>query len=360
LKTHTREICPGQGEPGLVSVIIPTYNRAYIVGHAVDSVLAQTYSNIEIIIVDDGSTDDTRSVIAKYDSRVRYAHQNNGGVPAARNHGFSLARGEFIALLDSDDAWHPNKLELQIAFMRKHPEVGMVWTDMTAIRDDGSRVADTYLRKFYNAYQRVRIEEIMQPAGKVRELGIAVEPHLAEKMTWIGNIFSPLIRGTLVHTPTTMLRRDRVRGTGGYDESLRPTGEDFDFHLRTAVQGPVGFLDIPTIDYRIGNEDQLTAPSFGLAMSRIYMKTVEKWIRQERRRITLSEAEIRAILAYANRWTGAQELMNGSRPAARKHLWRSLAREPADPRTAALFVISLLPSQVATGIRALRHKIRRN
>src|SRR4051812_13032545 len=92
----------------LVSVVIPTYNRAYILGRALDSLLAQTYRNLDIIVVDDGSTDGTRDLIAEkysHDSRIRYVYQDNQGVSAARNSGLRLMRGDYVALLDSDDVW---------------------------------------------------------------------------------------------------------------------------------------------------------------------------------------------------------------------------------------------------------------
>lgn len=97
----------GPGEPGLVSVIIPSYNRGYIVGKSIESVLAQSYRQIEVIVVDDGSTDNTREVVAGFDDRVRYFYKENGGVSTARNLGLRECRGEFIALLDSDDLWLP-------------------------------------------------------------------------------------------------------------------------------------------------------------------------------------------------------------------------------------------------------------
>src|SRR5690606_7987205 len=314
---------------------------------------------LEIIVVDDGSTDDTRVVVEKYGDAVRYVYQNNGGCPAARNTGLCIARGEFIALLDSDDRWYPWKLELQIAFLQHHPDVGMVWTDMSAVTDDGTRIADTYLRTFYKAYESVRVEDIMERAGTVAELGVDVPGDLASSPIWIGDIFSPMIRGSLVHTPTTILRRERMRATGGYDGSLKPAGEDFDFPLRTTALGPVGFLDLPAIDYRIGNDDQITAPAQGLAFARNYLRTVQYWLERERNRITLSPGEVRGILAYANVWLGSQELMAGNRPAARRHLWQGMVGAPSPVRTAALLMLAMLPSALFDAVRDTRRRLNR-
>lgn len=127
-------------EKPIVSVILPTYNRAHLVGRAINSVLNQTYQDFEIIVVDDGSTDDTKEVINSFtDTRIRYIkHQQNKGGSAARNTGIKLANGKYIAFQDSDDEWLPQKLEIQVeAFSTASSEVGVVYTDMLRIEKDG-------------------------------------------------------------------------------------------------------------------------------------------------------------------------------------------------------------------------------
>src|SRR3954469_18766238 len=127
------------GEP-LVSVIIPSYNRAYCVAATIDSALAQTHRNLEILVVDDGSKDDTAALIAKRygnEPRAKYHYKKNGGAASAKNHGLSPATGDYVAVLDSDDLWYPWKVELQLAWMRQNPEVGMTWTDMEAMDPQG-------------------------------------------------------------------------------------------------------------------------------------------------------------------------------------------------------------------------------
>ncbi len=110
-------------EQPLVSVIIPTYNRADLIGHTLDSAINQSYRNLEIIVIDDGSVDNTEEVVkAIGDSRIRYIrHQTNCGGSTARNTGIEAARGEYIAFLDSDDIWVPNKIQLQLASIQMHP-----------------------------------------------------------------------------------------------------------------------------------------------------------------------------------------------------------------------------------------------
>lgn len=124
----------------LVSVVIPCYNRAAVLERSVRSVLAQSYAELELIVVDDGSTDQTRQVVEKIeDPRLRYVYQKNAGACAARNHGAALAKGEYIAFHDSDDVWHPDKLEKQMQVMEeKHPDI--VVCKMRRFNADGSSV----------------------------------------------------------------------------------------------------------------------------------------------------------------------------------------------------------------------------
>jgi len=113
----------------LVSVIIPTYNRAQYICEAVKSVLRQTFSDFELIVVDDGSVDNTKEILTPYLGIVKYIYQNNSGIAAARNAGIEMSRGEFIAFLDSDDLWVRDKLQLQVHLLRQQSKLAMVYAD---------------------------------------------------------------------------------------------------------------------------------------------------------------------------------------------------------------------------------------
>jgi len=178
----------------LVSVIIPTYNRAASIGEAIESALAQAYPAMEIIVVDDGSTDDTRQSIAHRYPQVRYFHQENGGVARARNRGIREARGEFIAFLDSDDLWLPGKIEKQVACFKQYPDVGLVYTDADFFDDTG-------------------------PARVFRARTSKTEFSTGDMVVNLFTRFS-------LHTPTVMMRRAVFQTVGYFDEELKAVSDD--------------------------------------------------------------------------------------------------------------------------------------
>jgi len=142
MSTNSRETQASKSGDPIVSVIIPTYNRAHVLARAIQSVLNQTYQDFEIIVVDDGSTDNTEEVIKSFnDPRIRYIrHEENKGAAAARNTGIKAAKGEFIAFQDSDDEWLPKKLEKQMeAFDNASPKVGVVYTGFWSIEGNVKR-----------------------------------------------------------------------------------------------------------------------------------------------------------------------------------------------------------------------------
>lgn len=329
----------------LVSVIIPTLNRASSVSLAIDSVVAQTYRNWEIIVVDDGSTDDTAAVVAARsapDTRIRYVYQCNAGVSAARNRGIAMAQGDYVAFLDSDDAWEPWKLELQLRCLLFCPHIGMIWTDMAAVDAGGEVVNPSYLKTMYSAYRRFGEKDLFTRVCPLREIDPDLARRFPDNRLFTGDIFSQMVTGNLVHTSTVVLTRERLNRVGGFDEKLMVSGEDFDFHLRTCREGMVGFVDVASTRYQIGRPDQLTHRSHAVDMSRNFLSTIEPVIRRDRERIRLPERILRGTLAYAHRWLGEELLIAGSVSEARKRLLASL-RWQWHAWPTGLYVFSLLP-----------------
>jgi glycosyltransferase involved in cell wall biosynthesis len=340
----------------LVSVIIPTFNRAYCLGRAIDSVLAQTHGDVEVVVIDDGSSDGTRQLVAERygnEPRVRYHHQTNAGISAARNAGIARATGAYLALLDSDDEWAPWKLELQVACLKAHPELGMTWTDMMAVDPEGRVTNPSFLRTMYGAYRWYPTSESL--FSNSEPLEVAAGARAAEvapgKRFHYGDIGAQMLMGNLVHTSTVVLTRARADVIRRFREDLKVSGEDFEFHLRTCREGPVGYLDVPSIRYQVGHADRASAANLHTAQN--FLKVIEPIIIAERDRIPLPEHMKNAVLAEAYAWVGERMLDAGDGAGARRHLLRSLTIDPKQARTARLFAGAMLPAPVRRRVRNL-------
>jgi glycosyltransferase involved in cell wall biosynthesis len=345
-----------------VSVVIPTYNRAYCLPAAIGSLQAQTYPHWEALVIDDGSTDGTADLVrsmAAADPRVRYLPQKNGGVSAARNAGLRVADGEWAAFLDSDDAWEPWKLAAQIAVFDRLPQVGMVWTDMNAFDPDDKLVSTRHLRKMYRAYGRVDEATLFQGEQRLSEFAprIASETReMSDAVVRWGEIYTPMIFGNLVHTSTVLIAKDRLRAVGFFDEGYR-TGEDHDFHMRTCLEGPVALLDAPTIRYRIaGGADQLTSPKHRLEIALNSLRIRENAIARNRARISLSDAEIVKILQRLNAWVAEELFQRGEYERARPYFRRAGLLARGKPGAFLKASLSHLPKPVAESIVSLLRK----
>lgn len=351
------EVCKEPGESGLVSVLIPTYNRRYILEVAIESVLSQTYPSIEIIVVDDGSTDDTCSFMKKY-PQVLYIYQENAGLAAARNTGLAAARGEFLAFLDSDDSWLPWKVEAQVALMQRNRSLSLVWTDMIAVNPSGQILHSSYIRKGYQAYQHINIDESMPISGTIESLLPNCPPEAVGATFRCGDISELMLMGNLVHPPSVLLRRELVALTGGLDIAFSWTCEDYEFFWRLAQQGPGGFIDAPAMRYVIDSEDKLTSPGLLVYLARGNLIAMQRFVDQNRKRLNLPSELIRRQLAGAHAWVGEEELQspNGERKYAIFHLIQSLLRNPFQKKLLMLLPFSVLPSSFLKLARWIKQK----
>lgn len=198
----------------LVSVIVPTFNYGHYVAQAIGSVQRQSLSSWECLVVDDGSTDDTRAVVeraAANDPRIRYLHQRNQGLSAARNHGIREATGEFLGLLDSDDLLEDRKLEVQSSFLQAHPEVDVVYGEMRYFSGDDPG------RRRFSAIGRDR-PWMPGTSGTGRAL------------------VKQLLRDNIMVVNCPLLRRTVVETCGPFDERLN-ANEDWEYWIRCALRG---------------------------------------------------------------------------------------------------------------------------
>lgn len=223
-----------------VSVIIPTYNRASSIGNSIQSVLNQTWQNYEIIVVDDGSTDNTRQVVDSFtDKRVRYiCMEQNGGASRARNMGISLAESEFVAFLDSDDEWMPEKLEKQMQVMLQASEkVGLVYCRMRGTKKDGTTLI---------------CPELWRPVEKLQ-----------------GHILFSLLVENVIGTPAMLIRKICIEQAGLFDESLKCI-EDWELVLRIAEKWEIGFVDDILVEVHF-SESGISKNFKGYVETRCYM-----------------------------------------------------------------------------------------
>jgi glycosyltransferase involved in cell wall biosynthesis len=223
----------------VISVIIPTYNRASFVAEAIRSVLAQkdfgragAAHAFELLIIDDGSDDDTREVVKAFGTEIDYHFQPHRGVSRARNFGLELARGDVIAFLDSDDLWAKEKIGVQMAFFRAFPEAKVCYTEETWIR---------------NGVRLNPLEKHAKPSG------------------WIFDRVLPLC---LLSLSSCLFRREVFDAVGVFDETL-PVCEDYDLGIRLARRFPIHLIPSPLIIKRGGHADQLSRKYWGMDRYRV-------------------------------------------------------------------------------------------
>lgn len=306
----------GRSGGARVSVVIPTYQRERWIRRAIESALSQTYGPVEVIVVDDGSTDGTAGVVRGMGERVRYMRIENSGPSRARNVGVEAATGEFIAFLDSDDAWHPEKIAVQVEAMDNFGQAGLSFTDAAPSDGAGARVAFFEKSGFAPGGDVVFIDDPMRVAMLARQ---------------------PVL------LPTMMIRRAVWDGVGGFDELLR-VGEDTDLIFRLALATKFCAVNRVLAFYgvsaereesmgRVVKSDPFVRP---LAEERVYANLKGRLNpRCPAMAVATSRlADVRARLGmlYAER---------GQWPEARQALWHAVAAKPSG-RTMAKLGLSIV------------------
>jgi glycosyltransferase involved in cell wall biosynthesis len=230
-----------------VSIIVPTYNRAEYIGKAIDSVFSQTYKHLEIIVIDDGSTDGTGQVLKKYGDgdKVRYLYLDHVGVSEARNRGLQESSGEYIAFLDSDDVWLPVKIEKQLEVFRVNPEVGLVCSRAEVINENGEFVGEH-------------------------------KPEL-----YAGSSLKDLITHNFIVFSSVIIKKSILSKLGYFFDKKLDGAVDYDFALRFAQITEIYFLDEVLVRYRI-TSDAISRDSIKIYKRRISI--LEKFKETEKRR----------------------------------------------------------------------------
>lgn len=196
-----------------ISVIIHTYNNEKFIGETIESVLSQTYKDYEIIIVDDGSTDNTRAALLPYMDKIRYHYKENGGIASAKNAGIKLSKAKFIAFFDHDDLWVPDKLKMQMEYFKKNPQAGLVYSKYITFKN-GKKLR-TRPKKGYSGW-----------------------------------IFAKLLSKSIIQTSTVMVKKECLDAIGPFDESFA-LADEYDLFLRIARKFQCGFIDKELTKYRV-------------------------------------------------------------------------------------------------------------
>lgn len=299
--------------PPLFSVIIPTYNRADRIRVAVETALNQTFSDRDIWVVDDGSTDSTKQVLAPYIGRINYLFQENAGPGPARDAGIAASKGRYLAFLDSDDRWDPKKLATMSRAIESRPDIALFYSDVRTIDEGG------------------------------RELWVQAPPHVD------GNGYLAVLTGNFITNSAVVAHREAVIEAGGFAASGLMGPEDWDLWIRIAQNHPI--LHVPGVltERVIGARDAITATEDLSALHQV----VARAFARDPGLTSRQKHRIRAMAHYAEART---HLDRGDLPAAASAFRSSIAAFPTLRGTAFLVLLATglirrLPPKLAARLR---------
>ena len=293
-----------------VSVIIPAYNAAPWIAETIDSVLNQTFQDFEVIVVDDGSTDATAEIVENYKSQVQYLYKNNGGVGSARNTGICAAKGRYIACVDADDLWLPEKLEVQIQLLQKDHSLAWVYSDGLIFENNGNQNLHLFSQSAY--------------------------------MT-SGDVLRPILLQDFIPCPTPVFKRDIFENVGFFEEDISlQSVADWDMWLRIAAKYPVGFIDKPLVKYR-RHSTSMTGTNTIQSSLKSRLTVVERAILREPER--LGDLRQQAI---ANIYIpiGHLVMSRGNREEAREMYLKSVQMNPKQLKSIIYLAATFIPISV--------------
>ncbi len=310
-----------------VSVIIPTYNRAHFIAEAIQSVLDQTFTDFEIIVVDDGSTDNTKNVVDGFkDPRIKYIYQENRGVANARNTSIKASSGEHIAFLDSDDMWLPENLELKVKLLDACPDAALVSSDYYIFDSDTGAT----LRRFWDN----------RPYRYLLELAEGTR--------------QPVAFATLLTPTVALVRRHVFDEVGYFDESLQGS-DDWDMWLRILPHFPIKMINLPLARYRQHNAQLTTTNPTRRYLAEVAM--LNKAIRD----YSLSKEDMKFIrkkLAGTHSGYGWYMIARGGITLGREKLLASIKVNPWRIRPYVYFALSILGSRGVLIVKSWKKRLK--
>ena len=302
----------------LVSVVIPAYNSAAFITETVDSVLQQTYPNLEVLVIDDGSTDNTREVLKPYEEKIEYYRKDNGGPASARNFGIRKASGVYVAFLDADDLWKEEKIDRQVKRFDEMPGTGLVHTGSVQLKD-----------------------------GKIIERASRHCPN--------GNVFKELFSQNFIGTSTVLVRKECFQSLGLFDtrEGFMAV-EDYDMWLRIARKYRIEYIAEGLVYYRVHAEGiSRNIDRSYLNEKRVIEEAISRWPQIKEEAVSIRK---RMAVLYENYGTELLEYLN--LPEARQKLMESLKYFPLKPDVWIKVIKTWLPLSLFKWARKIKRKER--
>lgn len=307
-----------QAEPREVAVVIPTYNSADCLARAIKSVLTQTYRDYQIIVVDDGSTDDTQVVLRSFEGQIVSVYQPNSGQACARNLGIRTSQSRYIAFLDADDEWVPRKLEKQIAFLESNPDFAMVYSD--CITSGAGPFAGSHFAR------------VGRPAT--------------------GRVFRQFLDNCNVFTPTVVVRRDCLEFVGTFNQSLR-VSEDFNLWLRIASVGKIAAID-EALAIRHPRPSSLSSTTPADHMLANGVACLEDVLQRCTALLPAEQSALRNKTASRHYEYGSYLLLGADHRAARVQFLEAMRQGRREWRLLTKLVFSFLPHEFFSTARKLK------
>ena len=286
----------------LVSVIIPSYNNAPYLAAALDSVLTQSYAPLEIIVIDDASTDESSDVLANYADKVKIVQleRNNGGPARPRNMAIQLAKGDYVSIFDSDDLMHPEKLARQISFLERHPDIQLSFSDFENLQLDGS--TQQFLKSGHPDFARMPKQLLGKDEYRISS----------------SDAFNTLVGDNFVGTSGIVMRRTLLEKVGPFDESLT-NSDDIDFLFRFSRQFDLGYLDEVLHKRRMHPGNISSRPAADQAKLIVFGRVYD----QRSSLSTEGRYQLDRVLASIYFAVGYQERLHGSRRLAIAYFYKS-------------------------------------
>jgi glycosyltransferase involved in cell wall biosynthesis len=326
-----------------VSVIIPTYNRAHYLDEAIESILSQDIQDcqIEIIVVDDGSTDNTKEILRKYGTSIRYLYQENQGAGRARNRGIDEATGEWVSFLDSDDRWLPGKLTLQFKVLDAFPGYNAIHSEFLIFDETGTLTSRGL--KFWlsdpSVLEKIEWDQIY--SKRYESADYHIHAISGSFPIYAGNIFAAQLIACCVSNWTLLVRRDCLRKEIRYAENYR-INEDYWFLCKLTEGCDVIFMDIATAENRAHTEPRLTQAGY-IEIFKTHIDICDKIYRPSKSIHRPSDKEIDKTRKLLNIMLFKKYLKDGMRSEARKtYDVIRMIHGPAGDKTYFLYMLTLL------------------